>query len=239
MEEHFQFARADGHPDWTPGQTDFSRMWVWAKDQLRFHRGQRFDVITRGDHPEHEERPLQRLDELLETRLKRLPEDSVVEVTSIADQFAMLFRKHAVEGGMNDQLIDVIAGMEGTPYKLGAVDCSGLVQTAVEDVTGIVLPRRAVQQRDDPRLVKIHRDQLLKGDLIFITDEHVATWLGETPPGYPEGALVWDTQPHDTGAPAGWPTPKLGTGVRIRPAFGNYYCAQFDQCRRIPGINGA
>jgi NlpC/P60 family protein len=239
MEEHFQFARADGHPDWTLGQTDFSQIWVWARDQLRFHRGQRFDVNTRGDHPEHEQRPLDQLDELLETRLNRLPEDSVVEVTSILDKFTLLFRKHAVEGGKNDQLIDVIARMEGTPYKLGAVDCSGLVKTAVEDVTGIDLPHKAVLQRDDRRLVKIPRDELLKGDLVFITDEHVATWLGETPPGFPAGDLVWDTEPHDTRSPAGWPRANLGTGVQIRPAFGNYYCAKFDECRRIPGLNGA
>ena len=117
MEERFQFARADGHPDWRPGQTDFSRMWEWAEDELRFHGGQRFEVITRGDRPEREERPLRDLDELLETRLKRLPEDTVVEVKSIADRFAMLFRKHAVEGGKNDQLVDVVAGMEGFPYR--------------------------------------------------------------------------------------------------------------------------
>ena len=95
-----------------------------------------------------------------------------------------------------------------------------------------------MQQRDDPRLVKITRDQLLKGDLIFIADKHVATWLGETPPGYPAGALVWDTQPPT-------PEPHLIRPRRsrhqhsVRPAFGNYYCAEFDQCRRIPGINGA
>ncbi len=238
MEEHYQFARADGHPDWTVGQPEFAKMWSWARDQLRFHGGEQFDIDTRGEHPEHERRPLRQLDEVLEARLDRIGGDTVVEVTSVRDEFRLLFRKHAVETSKGQQLIDVIARMEGYPYKLGAVDCSGLVKTAVQEVAGIDLPHKAVLQRDDPHLVKIEREQLLKGDLIFVTDQHVATWLGETPPGYPAGDLVWDTEPHDTGSPGGWPTPKLGTGVQIRPAFGGYYCARFDACRRVPEING-
>jgi hypothetical protein len=79
------------------------------------------------------------------------------------------------------------------------------------------------------------------GDLLFIdNDQHVAVYAGRLE-AYGNIECVIDTEPHDTGAPAGWPTPNLQTGVRPRPMIGNYYCSwpKVNGIGRVVAINGA
>jgi len=92
-----------------------------------------------------------------------------------------------------------------------------------------ILPQNALV------FLTIPQSALVTGDLIFIDQlHHVASYYGM----YHGHPAVVDTEPHDTNAPAGWPSVMLGTGVRIRPMDGNYYCARIVSCGRIVEING-
>ena len=63
-------------------------------------------------------------------------------------------------------------------------DCSGFTRHVFELSLGLVLPRRADEQAAAPGLVKVQRDELKPGDLVFFntmrrTFSHVGIYIGE------------------------------------------------------------
>ncbi|MEP7303024.1 MAG: C40 family peptidase [Caldimonas sp.] len=63
-------------------------------------------------------------------------------------------------------------------------DCSGFTRHVFEASLGLVLPRRADEQAAMPGLVKVERDELKPGDLVFFNTmrrsfSHVGIYIGE------------------------------------------------------------
>ncbi len=78
----------------------------------------------------------------------------------------------------------------GVPYRRGGssaetgFDCSGFTRKVFESSLGLVLPRRADEQAAAPGLVKVKRDELKPGDLVFFntmrrTFSHVGIYIGD------------------------------------------------------------
>ncbi len=78
----------------------------------------------------------------------------------------------------------------GVPYRRGGgdadhgFDCSGFTRHIFERSLGLVLPRRADQQATTAGLLRVARDELRPGDLVFFntmrrTFSHVGIYLGE------------------------------------------------------------
>jgi cell wall-associated NlpC family hydrolase len=242
MALHYQYARADGSPDWTGGQEEFDHVWENATDSLRFHKGAGFVIVDEnGPGPK---RKLWELDTFLKAQLNSAKPDTPVKVKSLRDSFGVVFRRHEVSDPKAQQLIDAIARKVGQPYVFGGLDCSGLVLGAVYAVTNILLPHNADAMRADSRFKTISAGEAKKGDFIFVdrdsrgVEHHVATILGKNLDKYPGGLVVWDTEPSNTTTPSGWPTPYLGTGVRIRPGFNPWYCGNISSFARLAAING-
>ncbi|HET8646901.1 MAG TPA: C40 family peptidase [Vicinamibacteria bacterium] len=88
-------------------------------------------------------------------------------------------------GGEAD-LVATARRFTGVPYLWGGmsplgVDCSGLV-SQVYAVNGVILPRDAHLQFDDPSAVPVERAQLRPGDLVFFGRTkitHVGMYVGE------------------------------------------------------------
>lgn len=242
MSIHYQFARADGQPDWRGGQENFQTVFDSAADALRFHKGDGFRIVQGED--EGVIRKLWDCDKQLKTQLDDAKPDTPFKLRSEKDGYSVVFRRHQVSDPKNDQLIAAMARRVGQPYVWGGMDCSGLVMTAVYAVTGILLPHMASAMRDDSRIKSISRDEAKKGDFLFVDrdnngkEHHIATLLDKSSDKYPGGWVVWDTEPSNATSPGGWPQPYLGTGVRIRPAFGGWYCANISSYGRLPAING-
>ena len=78
----------------------------------------------------------------------------------------------------------------GVPYRRGGnsaesgFDCSGFTRKVFETSLGLVLPRRADEQAAAPGLIKVRRDELKPGDLVFFntlrrTFSHVGIYIGD------------------------------------------------------------
>jgi hypothetical protein len=242
MPINYQFARADGAPDWTVGQEDFAAVFDGASDWLRFHKGGGFVIIADGK--EGPKRRLWELEPFLKTQLDSAKTDTPIRVKALRDRYMMAFRRHQVESSKAVQLIAAMERRRGLPYVFGGMDCSGLVMTCVQAVTGILLPHMASAMRDDPRMKSISRENAKMGDFLFIDrdgygkEHHIATLWDTNSERYPGGWVVWDTQPHSTSSPSGWPSPYLGTGVQIRPAFRPWYDGDISSYGRLAAING-
>lgn len=236
----FQRARVDpgGSPDWTPGKEDYDTFWEVLRDRARFHRGEKFTIETRPDGAK-ETRPLSELKDELLRRLKNNPADTRFIIRSIKDNWANVVRKHDVVEGKGIQVITVARSLVATPYIFGVTDCSWLSKESVNEVVpSIDLPHNAHLQHISEITVEIPRAKILPGDLLFHHgDDHVSIYEGTD--NWSDGA-VWDTEPHDTWAPRGWPTTMLGTGVRRRPMTPGYYCSWegVNAIGRIVAING-
>jgi cell wall-associated NlpC family hydrolase len=234
MSDRYQFARANTHPNWTPGSERFGDTWAHAHDLLRFHKGAGFVIQhVEGMDPE----PVRRLTEVaehLEDQLKHAKEDTRFYVKAVTDNFTLLFRRHAVRAMGGELVIEHAKNLIGTPYVFGATDCSWLTLHTYA-LEGVTLPHNAAMQYEDKQVRHIRRSACRPGDLVFIDGlHHVALYLDED-----FGGRVIDTEPHSTGSPAGWPTPTLGVGVRIRPMFLPWYCGQIVGYGRVASINGS
>jgi hypothetical protein len=238
MAERFQYARADGTPDWSVGNADFDHVWDNVFDQLRFHRGQHFTVANVSDKKPPVEMALKDVHDFLKPKLTGLPLDTKFRVESIRDGFAMLMRKHLVDTDKGGLILAHEKNKIGTPYVFGVTDCSWLTMFAY-GLEGIELPHNAHLQHLDAQVKPITREQIKPGDLLFHhQDQHVSTYLGT---GFAGLECVIDTEPSDTTAPSGWPSSNLKTGVQVRPMTGNYYCSWqwVNGIGRIVAINGA
>jgi hypothetical protein len=234
----YQFAQADGAPDWTVGKEKFGLVWDNAYDRLRFHRGQKFTVEKRPDGPSH----LVTLGEAKHDLKERMDSNDIdvkFIIRSRKDGFALAFRRYRIVEPGGIQMLTVARSLVGTPYIFGSTDCSWLSKTCVNEVEpSIDLPHNAHQQHISSITIEIPRAKILPGDLLFHHgDDHVSIYEGTEL--WSDGS-VWDTEQHDTQAPRGWPSAMLGTGVRRRPMTTNYYCdwESVNGICRIVKING-
>lgn len=135
----------------------------------------------------------------------------------------------APEAGLLDQVRDrasdlVLSAMNflGVPYKRGGssvangFDCSGFTRHIFEMSVGLVLPRRADEQAKLSSLVKIKREDLKPGDLVFFntmrqTFSHVGIYVGE-------GKFIH--------------SPRAGGAVRVEDMREAYWSKRFTGARR-------
>lgn len=245
----YQLATADGDPDWTPGTPRFGGTKPNAYDRARFHTGRGWRIAKRGDDFGRV-RELHDCWPIIESRLDANKPDTIFALRSVDDNFTLLFRRHdfpdPIDNG--DLVVAYLHRIIGSPYVWGGRDCSGIVREAVLAVTGIELPHNADDQRHHPLMVPITPAKARRGDFKFHwmgadgRVDHVSTVYENRPDdAYPPGALVIDTEPSNTGSPGGWPSATLGTGVRVRPAFGGYYCGpdHLVSVARMAAVNGA
>lgn len=239
----YQYARADGEPNYHDA-FGFDRMWADAEDQLRFHKGKGFTITDRKTGDTGPARRLSEVASRVHGALDALPELAVVEVRSVADPtFALAFRREQIASDHHgQQLVAKLLTKLGMPYlrdaivSSGRTDCSGLTMWGWNSMGIDAIPHNAHAQHllfgVRHGFVDIPKAKLEVGDAVFCdNDAHVATYYGM----YKGHPCVIDTEPHDTVAPWGG---NLGTGVRIRPMDGNYYCAKVNGCGRIVEING-
>jgi hypothetical protein len=235
----YRFTVADGDPSWSKGWRAYKEMYAHVWDRLRFHRGKGFQLDARPAIK------LVDVEDELHKLLDAKPKNTIITITSVLDGYKVKAERLEAQDLHGQDILDHLRNAIGTPYVLGGatlagMDCSGstLWSHAFE---GITLPHKASWQHDlfrqnTPGFDLIDRSKILPGDLIFLhNDDHVATYLdGEL------GGRVIDAEPHDTGAPTGWPSSYLGVGLRVRPMSGNYYCAwQYSNgIGRIEAING-
>lgn len=233
MGERFQYARADGTPDWSVGNQDFNHVWDNARDLLRFHKGKGFRItntLTGGTGPV---RMLKDIDTFLHSQLDTNKDDVKVIVRSEADNYGVAFRKHLVDTDKGQLILAHAKAVIGTSYVFGVTDCSWLTMRCY-GLEGIDLPHNAHLQHLDTQVVKITRAQIKPGDLLFHhDDDHVSLYL-DAQEG--EGRVI-DTEPHDTQAPWGG---MQGVGVQVRSMNAGYYCdfADINGYGRIVKING-
>jgi len=110
----------------------------------------------------------------------------------------------------------------GVPYKRGGdsaddgFDCSGFTRHIFEMSLGLVLPRRVDDQASASGLVRIRREELRPGDLVFFntlrrTFSHVGIYIGE-------GKFIH--------------APRTGSEVRIEDMRQAYWDRRFTGARR-------
>lgn len=232
MSIRYQRAVTDGSLNFTVGTADWSRFWARSADELRFHRGKQFRI---------DGGPLRKFSELedrVHNQLSGNVVDTVVRVVSELDGFGLAFRRKDVQTG-GDRIVAHAAALLGTPYVFDVTDCSWLTLHCYGE-EGIVLPHQSGLQANMfggsiAGFVRVTRAQVKPGDLLF-RPEHVAIYRDDTD----QYGTVWDTEPHDTKGPPGWPTTYLGTGVRPRPMWPNYFCGweNITSIGRVVSING-
>lgn len=236
----YRYTVADGDPTWSRGWRAYKNMYEHVLDRLRFHRGKGFSI------DDADPIRLADVEDVLHKRLDKIPPHTIVRVTALLDGYDIKAERLLAEDLKGDEIVGHVINAIGTRYVLGGaslsgMDCSGETLWA-HAFEGITLPHNAAMQHDLFRnhaqgFVPITREQVKIGDLIFFhDDDHVAPYAGQR-----WGMdVVVDAEPHDTHAPAGWPTTYLGTGVRFRPMTGNYYCSwQYaNGFGRIVAING-
>lgn len=137
---------------------------------------------------------------------------------------------HSLLGQVRDKASDlVVSAMNfiGVRYKMGGnnandgFDCSGFTRYIFENSIGLVLPRRAEEQAQDPSLLKINMADLRPGDLVFFntlrrTFSHVGIYVGD-------GKFIH--------------APRTGSEVRIEDMHQSYWMKRFTGARRVPQIN--
>ena len=126
-------------------------------------------------------------------------------------------------------LVDSAMNFLGVRYKLGGnsvetgFDCSGFTRYVFENSIGRVLPHRADEQANDPRLAKVDQKDLKPGDLVFFntmrrTFSHVGIYLGG-------GKFIH--------------SPRTGESVRIEDINISYWARHFTGARRVPELENA
>jgi cell wall-associated NlpC family hydrolase len=114
----------------------------------------------------------------------------------------------------------------GVPYRRGGndsetgLDCSGFTRIVFENTLGLLLPRRVDEQARDASLLRVKRNELKPGDLVFFntlkrTFSHVGIYLGD-------GKFIH--------------SPKPGAEVRIESMDVRYWASRFTGGRRAPTV---
>jgi hypothetical protein len=239
----YTYAVADGSPNYSHGVSHYDTFEAEIFDRLKWHRGAGFQINdrTKDKLPES----LKELHLLLDNQ----PPGTVFKIKSVKDGYDLDAKRTVVDTSKGDMIIQNARDIIGSPYVWDAAgpsafDCSGETLW-IHKPEGIVLPHNAAAQHSlflnhAPGFFPITRAQVKVGDLVFFdNDHHVAPYAGKLPQ-YGNIECVIDAEPDDTGAPAGWPTPNLQTGIRVRPMIGNYYCSWINSsgAGRIEAING-
>jgi cell wall-associated NlpC family hydrolase len=110
----------------------------------------------------------------------------------------------------------------GVPYRWGGesasegFDCSGFTRHVFESSLGLVLPRRATEQAHDKELIKVGRNELKPGDLVFFNTmrrafSHVGIYVGD-------GKFIH--------------APRRGSEVRVDDMRSAYWVKRFNGARR-------
>ena len=110
----------------------------------------------------------------------------------------------------------------GVPYRRGGssadngFDCSGFTRHVFEMSVGLVLPRRVDEQATAPGLIKVKREELKPGDLVFFntlkrTFSHVGIYVGD-------GKFIH--------------SPRTGGEVRVEDMRFVYWAKRFTGARR-------
>jgi cell wall-associated NlpC family hydrolase len=116
-----------------------------------------------------------------------LPADATGLTASIGSAAPTLAQK--VRDGASDMVLTAMNFL-GVPYKRGGsteatgFDCSGFTRHIFEMSLGLVLPRRADEQANAAGLMKVGREDLRPGDLVFFntmrrTFSHVGIYVGD------------------------------------------------------------
>lgn len=116
-----------------------------------------------------------------------LPADAAVLTTGMSSAAPTLAQK--VRDGASDMVLTAMNFL-GVPYKRGGsteatgFDCSGFTRHIFEMSLGLVLPRRADEQANAAGLMKVGREDLRPGDLVFFntmrrTFSHVGIYVGD------------------------------------------------------------
>ena len=141
--------------------------------------------------------------------------------------------EYAFVQSMRDKASDmVLSAMNflGVPYRRGGnsaeqgFDCSGFTRHVFEASLGLVLPRRADEQARASGLMKVKREELKPGDLVFFNTlkrsfSHVGIYIGE-------GKFIH--------------SPRTGGEVRVEDMRYAYWSKSFTGARRAqPLVEGA
>ena len=133
--------------------------------------------------------------------------------------------EYALVGRIRDKASDmVLTAMNflGVPYRRGGssadngFDCSGFTRHVFEMSVGLVLPRRVDEQATAPGLIKVKREELKPGDLVFFntlkrTFSHVGIYVGD-------GKFIH--------------SPRTGGEVRVEDMRFVYWAKRFTGARR-------
>lgn len=115
----------------------------------------------------------------------------------------------------------------GVRYKAGGndstagFDCSGFTRHVFESNLGLLLPRRVDEQASASGLVKIRKNELKPGDLVFFntlkrTFSHVGIYVGD-------GKFIH--------------APRTGTEIRVEDMGLAYWSRRFTGARRAQAID--
>ena len=130
---------------------------------------------------------------------------------------------------MRDKTADVVLtamNFLGVRYRRGGssvdagFDCSGFTRHIVETSLGLVLPRRVDDQASAPGLMRIAREELKPGDLVFFntlkrTFSHVGIYVGD-------GKFIH--------------APRAGGEVRVEDMGFAYWRKRFTGARRLESL---
>ena len=139
--------------------------------------------------------------------------------------------ENALVGRIRDKASDmVLTAMNflGVPYVRGGssvergFDCSGFTRHVFEMSVGLVLPRRADEQATAKGLIKVKREELKPGDLVFFntlkrTFSHVGIYVGD-------GKFIH--------------SPRTGGEVRVEDMRFAYWAKRFTGARRAEPVAG-
>ena len=137
--------------------------------------------------------------------------------------------EYALVGRLRDKASDmVLTAMNflGVPYRRGGssadhgFDCSGFTRHVFEMSVGLVLPRRVDEQATAPGLIKVKREELKPGDLVFFntlkrTFSHVGIYVGD-------GKFIH--------------SPRSGGEVRVEDMRFVYWAKRFTGARRAEPV---
>ena len=140
--------------------------------------------------------------------------------------------ENALVGRIRDKASDmVLTAMNflGVPYVRGGssaergFDCSGFTRHVFEMSVGLVLPRRVDEQATAKGLIKVKREELKPGDLVFFntlkrTFSHVGIYIGD-------GKFIH--------------SPRTGGEVRVEDMRFVYWARRFTGARRAEPVAGS
>ncbi|MBK6854175.1 MAG: C40 family peptidase [Burkholderiales bacterium] len=163
-----------------------------------------------------------------DTVTRFLRENELLDAALAATQSA---KQSATDAGgeLLDQMRDsasdlVINAMNflGVPYRRGGntaetgFDCSGFTRHVFENSIGLLLPRRSAEQANSSSLIKVQKEDLKPGDLVFFNTmrrafSHVGIYIGD-------GKFVH--------------APRTGSQIKVEDMRASYWTKRFNGARR-------